>query len=389
VLIDTSLVGGAVVSANGVSRADVRIAHGRIAEVTPPSGHASGVSVDAFTIAPGFIDLQVNGAAGVDLATEPGRVAEVAAALPAFGVTSFLPTLVSSPTSQLDAALAVDRAVPVGCAKVLGWHLEGPVIAPSRRGTHDVASLAQAGAVDMSRWCADTGVRVVTVAPELGGALDVVRRLAGRGVTVSLGHTDCDAAMARAAIDAGASMVTHLFNAMVPLSHREPGIIGVALTDDRVTCGVIADGVHVHPMVLDLVWRCAGPDRVVVVSDAIAAAGRGDGSCRLGEVEVTVVAGVARNADGALAGSVAMLDHGVRTLVRATGAPLAVILRAVTTNPARVIACDGGTLRPGAPADVVLLDAELQVAATLVDGVVAHDPRGLFGRPFTAGTQWR
>ncbi|MCU1352929.1 MAG: N-acetylglucosamine-6-phosphate deacetylase, partial [Acidimicrobiales bacterium] len=219
-------------------------------------------------------------------------------------------------------------------------------------------------------WSRDTGVALVTLAPELPGALEVVAELAGRGVVVSVGHSEADAATTEAAVDAGAAWVTHVFNAMEPLHHRDPGLIGVALTDERLHVGLIADGVHVAARVVDLVWRATGP-RLTLVTDAVAALGMPPGRSRIGDTEILVTETDVRLADGTLAGSKLALDQAVRNLVAMSGCSAAEALGAASTAPARLLADPHrGTLETGARADVVVLTPDLEVVATLVGGDV-------------------
>jgi N-acetylglucosamine-6-phosphate deacetylase len=286
------------------------------------------------------IDLQVNGAGGIDLTTEPERLWEVGEILPRFGVSAYLPTLVSPSWSVVDRARgAFLEGPPPGYAgaRVLGWHVEGPFLARSRAGAHDPASLLAPDVDAVRGWSPATGVRVVTLAPELPGALDVVRTLVGSGVVVSAGHSAATAEEARAGFDAGIRMVTHLFNAMAPLDHREPGLPGAALLDERVTIGLIPDGLHVAPEMVALVRRLAGPDRLAIVSDAIEALGMPPGRHRLAGREVIVDESSARLENGVLAGCIIGLEEGVRNLATFAGIPIDEARLAATAVPARLL----------------------------------------------------
>jgi N-acetylglucosamine-6-phosphate deacetylase len=253
-------------------------------------------------------------------------------------------------------------------AHILGVHLEGPFLSPLRAGTHPAEHLRAPDVGLLERLLEAGSVTTMTVAPELPGAADLIELLVSRRVVVSLGHSDASAETAAEAFGRGVKTVTHLFNAMRPFTPRDPGLAGAALVADDVVLQVIADGVHLASETLELVWRAA-PGRVAVVSDAIAAAGLGDGPCRLGSVEVTVQGGVARREDGTLAGSVEPLIAGVRNLV-GLGVPLGAAVDAATRVPARVLGrSDLGRLVPGAPADLVVLDEELAVARVLLGGV--------------------
>jgi N-acetylglucosamine-6-phosphate deacetylase len=305
----------------------------------------------------------VNGYAGVDLLAEPERAREVADALAEGGVTAWQPTLITSPTEQVvDATRALATA-----PRSLGTHLEGPFLSQSRPGTHPVEHLREPD-LGLLRLLLDAGpVSCVTLAPELPGALELVDELVERNITVSLGHTDATAIEAERAFARGARTVTHLFNAMRPFHHRDPGVVGAALARRDVVVQLIADGAHVADEAVLLACHAAG-GRLALVSDAIAAAGFGDGSYRLGGVEVRVEGGVCRRADGTLAGSAASLLDGVRTLVR-LGVTLEQAVAAASTVPARVVRReDLGLLRPGAQADLLVLDDRLDVLRVLRGG---------------------
>jgi N-acetylglucosamine-6-phosphate deacetylase len=307
------------------------------------------------TLSPGFVDLQVNGLGRWDVGA--GQLAPLGAALAAAGTTSWCPTLTSRP---LPAYAAWFAANPDAAPGELGVHLEGPFLSPRRAGAHPVEALRAPDASFLAGLPAR--VRLVTLAPELPGALDAIGGLRARGVTVALGHSDATYDLAVAAVEAGASLVTHVFNAMAPLHHRSPGLAGAALADDRLVPCVIGDGVHVHPAVLSLVLR-AGP--AVLVSDAVATAG------------LHVVDGAARRPDGTLAGSVITLADAVRTAVGA-GVPLGVALTAATRTPAEAIGRpDLGGLRPGAPGDVVALGPSLELLGVWVGGQPAARERSV------------
>ncbi len=326
---------------------------------------------------PGFIDLQCNGGLGIDLAAEPERLWELAAALPHFGVTAWLPTIVTTPPHVVERALAtLTTGPPDGWAGALplGLHLEGPFLAPARRGAHPEALLRAPSLEGIAGWTRDAGVALVTLAPELDGAAEVQRALVERGVVVSIGHSAATAAQATIAIDAGARSVTHLFNAMSPLHHREPGVTGVALMDERLHAGLIADGVHVHPLAVALAQRLLG-DRLVLVTDAVAALGMPAGRHQLGRAMLTVDEGGVRLPDGTLAGSNLAMDQAVRNLVAFTGCALETAIAAASTTPAGLLGDTArGRLATGARADVVLLDDDTRVVGTIVGGAVVHRP---------------
>jgi N-acetylglucosamine-6-phosphate deacetylase len=340
---------------------DVEIADGRIAAVGVNGRAGRGIA------APGFVDLQVNGFAGVDFASaDTDGYRRAAKALLETGVTAFQPTLITSPEDELTAAL---REVPPNGAAphVLGAHLEGPFLAPERLGTHPASARRDPDTAMLERLLAAGPVAHVTLAPELPGALELVDLLRARGVTVSCGHSNATADEARDAFAHGVRTVTHIFNAMRPFAAREPGLAGAALAAEEVLIQVILDGVHLANETAKLVWQAAA-GRVALVTDAVAGAGIGDGNYRLGSVEFSVENGIARRADRVLAGSTVTMIEALRNLV-ALGAPLAGALAAATEVPARIARRDDvGRLAPGAPADLVVLSEELELERVLAAG---------------------
>lgn len=336
---------------------------------TTDQGEGRSLDATGLTVVPGFIDLQINGAYGKDFTSEPESIWTVGAMLPRTGVTSFCPTIITAPQDRAEAARIAIAARPhdyVG-ASPLGLHLEGPHLAPTRRGTHPEHLLRHPGSDHPSTH----GVAIVTIAPELPGAIERIRHLASSGVTVSIGHSTASAAVALAALDAGATFGTHLFNAMPPIAGREPAITGVLLTDKRASFGLICDGHHLDPTTINLTWLAAA-DRVVLITDAIEATGLPTGRYRIGDVDVTVEGSAARNDAGALAGAVTTLDLALRMFADIVGADLATVLPIVTSHPAGVVRrTDIGALALGARGDIVLLDG-FTVVATTVGGHVAH-----------------
>ncbi|HKA83156.1 MAG TPA: N-acetylglucosamine-6-phosphate deacetylase [Acidimicrobiales bacterium] len=349
----------------------------------PPRSAWPRLDAAGLLVVPGFIDLQCNGAAGVDISTEPERLWEVAAALPRWGVTAWLPTVVTSPAPVRSRALAALRSGPPDGASgppvavPLGLHFEGPFLAPERRGAHPAEQLqpADPALVADEGWSRESGVALVTLAPELPGALDVVRDLVAAGAVVSAGHSSASADQATAAVDAGVTAVTHLFNAMAPLHHRDPGLVGVALTDERLHVGAIADGLHLHPAAVALAARALG-ERLCLVTDAVAALGMPAGRVPLGALEAFATDDGVRLADGTLAGSDLSLDRAVRNLMAFAGVALPAAVAAATTSPAALLGLDDrGTICPGAVGDLVVLDPGGHVVATVIGGRVAFDRR--------------
>jgi len=341
-------------------------------ELAVPAG-AAVRDAAGLLLTPGLIDLQVNGGFGLDFTADPETIWDVAAALPRFGVTAFLPTVITSPPATPQTAQRVlVGGPPAGWAgaRPLGLHLEGPFLNPGKKGAHNPAYLRQPSAAGLGDWSPATGVRLVTLAPELPWARQAITALAGRGVVVSAGHSLATFDEAAAGFDSGARYATHLFNAMPTLHHREPGLVAAALADPRVVAGLIPDGLHVHPALVRLVWQLLGPDRLNLVTDAMAAMGMDPGEYLLGDFRVTVDAGSARLADGTLAGCVLSLDAILRAFIAFTGASLAGALPTVTTTPARLLGLDGqlGRVAPGYAADLTLLTPDLRVVETFVGG---------------------
>lgn len=324
-------------------------------------------------LAPGLLDLQVNGGFALDFTADPATIWEVAAQLPRYGVTGFLPTIITSPPEIPRAAQDVLRGGPPDGwtgARPLGLHIEGPFLNPGKKGAHNPAYLRSPSPEAVADWSPDSGVRLATLAPELPGALDTIRALSDQGVLVSAGHSLATYDEAAAGFEAGARYATHLFNAMPPLNHREPGLVAAALNDPRVTAGLIPDGLHVHPAMVALVWRLLGRDRLNLVTDAMAAMGMPPGQYLLGDYKVTVDETSARLPDGTLAGCILSLDAILRQFRRFTGASLSDTLATVTTTPARLLRLEGelGAIAPGRAADLVLMTPDLHVVETFVAG---------------------
>lgn len=352
---------------------------GLIVEVLPATaGHPRAeATLDAsgLTLAPGFIELQINGGFGYDLTADPGSIWRLGRRLPELGVTAFLPTIISSPPKSINHALEKLRAGPppgYRGAAALGLHLEGPFLSRAQRGAHQEANLRIPSESEARAWSTTTGVAMVTLAPELQGSIDLIRVLSGRGVVVGAGHSAADLDESHAGIRAGVTYGTHVFNAMSGLDHRSPGLAAALLADPRVTVGLIADGIHVHPELILLAWRLAGPDRFSLVSDAMAGLGQANGRYRLGAQAVIVKDSTAKLMDGTLAGSVLRLDQAVRNLVAFTGCEPELAIKAVTAVPARLLrlAQRRGVIRPGATADIVLLTDHLEIAATIIRGEI-------------------
>lgn len=329
-------------------------------------------------LTPGFIDLQINGGFGLDFTDDPTTIWEVGTRLVGFGVTAFLPTIVTSPVGKIEQAQRVmKQGAPEGYhgAQPLGLHLEGPFLNPKKRGAHNPVYLRQPDATITVGWRPENGVRLVTLAPELPGALELVHQLSQNGVIVSAGHSMASYEQALAGFETGIRYGTHLFNAMLPLEHRAPGLVGALLSDPRPVFGVIADGLHLHPAVLALAWRLAGEGRLNLVTDAMAALGMPPGEYPLNDMLVKVDGKSARLPDGTLAGSLLSLDQAVRNLVDFTGCSPLEAVTTVTRLPARLLGMENerGSLLPGSRADLVILTTDLQVKATLVGGELVYN----------------
>jgi N-acetylglucosamine-6-phosphate deacetylase len=387
------LRGATVVGPEGLVRdAALVINDGTIAEIAADTGASPhDVACDGGWIVPGFIDTHIHGVHGIDVLADAasGGVAAVAAILPRYGVTGFLPTSVACAPGDLATFLAAVGAAaaagPPDGARVLGAHLESNFISADYKGAQPARCLRLppgqgeplerdgtfTGAAILATIDAHSGaVRIVTLAPELPGALDLVARLAGRGHRVSLGHSAATFEEAQAAIAAGACHATHLFNRMPPLLHRAPGLAGAVLAADGVTCELVADGHHVHPAMLRLAIRAKSRGGVAAITDAAAAAGLPPGAtARLGDATIHVGAHCAELADGTIAGSITTMDAAFRLLVTAVGLSVVDAAHLTATTPAAAVGRpDLGRLEVGHPADLVVLDAGFRVRQTWVAG---------------------
>ena len=322
-------------------------------------------------VAPGLIDLQVNGFAGHDAAAGADAIAAISKALPATGVTAFLPTIISAPVEVgAEFAAAVGAAAEAPGARILGAHIEGPFLNPSFRGAHLRSHLAEptpenVDVIEAAR------PRLVTLAPELPGALAAIERLHRAGVVVSAGHTGADYEQGRKAIAAGVSFATHVYNAMPPVHHRRPGIALALILDPRVTTGLIADGEHVHPAVCEQLVRIKGASRIALTTDQTSAAGAPPGTYTLSGRPVMSDGRVVRLQDGTLAGSAATMPDLVRLTARLPGMTASRAVGLASAAPARVLGERRlGRIGEGACADIVILDAELRPRLTMIRGVV-------------------
>jgi len=352
-----------------------------------PSG-ARVVDFGDAILAPGFVDIHIHGGAGEDVMhADASGLAAVEKLLFKHGVTSYFPTTVTAPLDQTWSALErLADAIELASrdddsrrekARPLGIHLEGPFLSHVRRGAHPPANLLLPTVPTFDRfWQAGRGhIRVMTIAPELDGAQEVIAEAVRRGVCVSLGHSNADLSPARAAVAAGARHATHTFNAMRPLDHRDPGIIGEVLTDSRLSADIIADGIHLDPAIIQLFLKAKGPDGAVLITDAISATGMPEGRYRLGTFEVEVKNGRCL-VDGRLAGSVLTMDRAVRNVMQFANWDLQPALRLATLNPARVAGlANRGRLEAAAEADFVVLSPSGEVISTIIRGQVSEAVR--------------
>ena len=369
------LAGGRVVTPDGVLDPGwIRVAGDVIDAVGsgPVSEHPE-VDLRGQWVLPGFVDMHVHGGGGASFTEGTSDQARRAAAFHrGQGSTTMLASLVTAPISELEARAGLLAGL-ADDGVIAGLHLEGPFLSPARRGAQDPRYMIAPDVTLFQRLnaAARGHLRVITVAPELPGALAVIHAATRAGVTVAVGHTDATAEVTMAAIDAGAAHATHLFNGMRPLHHREPGAVGALLDRDEVTCEVIADGVHLDDIAVRLTARAAGPGRLVLVSDAMAAAGMPDGSYQLGSQRVSVAGGVARLLEDrtAIAGSTATLADVVRHAI-AAGLPVPDVAAAASTTPARILglARRTGALRPGLAADLVVCDDDFRPSAVMRHG---------------------
>lgn len=371
------LGGGRVVTPEGVlDGAWVQITDGRIEEIASarPDLDAPVVDLRGAWLLPGYIDLHVHGGGGHSIDESPQAMEEAVAFHRSHGTTATLVSLVTAPeealTKQLGWAADLLRRGPTPRGHVLGSHLEGPFLSAKRRGAQNAAHMTAPDPALLDRLLAAAGdsLRMVTLAPELDGALELIETLSRAGVIVAMGHSDATYEQARAAIRAGASHATHLFNAMPPLHHREPGLVGAAL-EAGIACELINDGRHLHPAVVKLVFELVSTP--VLVTDAIDATGVGDGQFELGGQEVQVHAGEARLATtGSLAGSTLTMDQALRRAVQNSGLSVERASAAASLAPARVLGVDDdlGSIAPGKCADLVVLDDDLQLTSVMAGG---------------------
>ncbi len=364
--------------AGTIARPDGSIVRGRISFGERIDSVEGSSAAGGDFILPGLIDLQVNGSHGIDVMTAaPEVLAKLGEQLAREGTTAWLPTAVTAPIDRIErvhASIAETMGESRGDsnrqgAAILGMHLEGPFISPLRLGAHPRLNLEPRGEA-LERVLAMKQLRLITLAPELPGALDAIVRLAARGVAISLGHTNATLEEANAGIAAGARMFTHLYNAMRPLNHRDPGVIAAALAPSPAYAALIPDGVHVHPEMIRLACRARGREGIIAVTDKVVLAGAQNGEVRnVGAGGASVRDGAVRLGDGTLAGSIITMLDGLRLLVDKAGVSIGDGAAMASSNPAALIgAADRGRIEVGARADLIVLSAALELKAVFVGG---------------------
>jgi N-acetylglucosamine-6-phosphate deacetylase len=378
-------VGKAITPQGEISDAGILVRDGEIEAVGPRSGlevpgGAEEIRAEEYTAIPGFVDVHIHGAGGHDvMEASESALSTITARLAEFGTTSILATTVTASVDETCRAVEgiskyisgqhqTDRAH----AEILGIHFEGPFLNRERRGVHPAEWLQQPSAELLQRFlhAASGNARILTIAPELMGAMPCIDAARSLGMVVSIGHTDATYEQARVAVAHGAHQATHVYNAMRPFTHRDPGVIGAVLTTPEVTAELIADGVHVDEVAMKILLQAKGPERVILISDGLSATGMPDGKYMLGGMELTVSAGVCRNAEGTLAGSTLTLDRALRNVMK-LGVPLSDAVRMLTLNPATLLGIEfkKGALRMGADADIVLLNESLEIARVWARGL--------------------
>ncbi|UTM59723.1 N-acetylglucosamine-6-phosphate deacetylase [Photobacterium sp. CCB-ST2H9] len=353
----------------------VYVAQGRITAIEPIASAEDSIEWDAEILIPALIDTHVHGGSGVDVMDASHEALDTLSQyLASQGVGAFLATTITAPMTDIEAALRQvvrSQAQGVGGAELLGSYLEGPYFTPENKGAHPESLFRDPTPDELNHLItlSKGSLRVVALAPENPGALSAIRYLKARGINVMLGHTNADYDTTRAALDAGADGLVHCFNGMKGVHHREPGTAGAGLSHDTAAIELIADGHHVHPAVMNICCRCA-PDRLVLISDAMRAAGMPDGKYQLGEMQVTMENGVVRTAAGGLAGSTLSLIGAIKTMVNEVGQPLEKAIEMASLIPARLLGIDKrlGSIATGKSASFVALSSDYQVMSTWVNG---------------------
>jgi N-acetylglucosamine-6-phosphate deacetylase len=382
----TWIRGGTIITPeNTLSDAVVIIENGRISAIEPRSHLAQNpvetdiISADGLLIMPGLIDIHVHGSAGSDVMdATPEALEKMSSFFLQHGITTYLPTTVSHSSNRINQAIdniSQNLANSSG-AVPLGVHIEGPYLCQPFRGAHPPEWLRNPDPKEYRQWLRSGVIRTISIAPELPGTIDLINEGIANGVRFSAGHTQASPEEIKIAANAGLSLATHTFNGMAGLHHRDLGTVGALLADDRIFCEIIADGVHVHPEVLKMVIRIKGLDHTVLVTDAMRATGLPDGDYDLAGHSISVRAGVARTASGGLAGSTLTLDRAVHNIQKFSGIPFHQAVHLATLTPAAALGLKGtkGEIRPGADADILIADTNMNVKAVMINGKIIYRP---------------
>ena len=378
-----AIVNGKIVTPSDIIHGQALLYDKTIRGVMAPESIPHGTEIldaDGGYVLPGLIDIHIHGYLGQDASDGSYEgLRQMAQGIAANGVTSFLPTTMTVSYDELRQAFAQIRRLMDDSlasdwmgARALGVNAEGPFINPVRKGAQPGEHI-RPGDVGFLREYADI-IRIFTIAPEMPGNLECIRQMASLGTLISMGHTDATYVQAMAGIEAGVRHMTHLFNGQGPLSHRDPGAVGVALADERVSCELIADTIHIHPGIFGLIAKAKG-DQLILITDCTRAGGLGDGEYKLGGQSIFVEGAKCRLADGTLAGSVMRFNEAIRNMWHNTDLPLHQVVRMATLNPARVIGVDNvkGSLEAGKDADIAIMDEEMRVQATILGGRTIFD----------------
>lgn len=382
--MQTLITGEKIITPDGVREDHSLIIEGdMITAITPGAQESSPddhiIDARGMLVAPGMIDLHIHGSDGFwVMDANADSMHGMARFLAQHGVTSFLPTTISADGEAIMQVLASVRDAtqdPLG-AHFLGVHIEGPFLNPKNKGAQPEANLRAPDIAELKSWLATGVVRLVTLAPELEGAFQLIETAQAHDVEIAIGHSSASYEEIIQAVDHGLRQATHTFNSMAPLHHRRPGPIGAVLSEERIFAQVIVDGVHIHPAMVALLVRAKGPEKTILISDAISAAGRPDGVFDFSGHIVRVEDGIARINEGNLAGSTLIMDQAFRNVIRFCDLTLPQALPMATSSPAQAMGWIGrkGVLQAGADADVILLDENLQVAKTIVAGQLIFEP---------------
>ncbi|MDD5013791.1 MAG: N-acetylglucosamine-6-phosphate deacetylase [Atribacterota bacterium] len=385
------IINGAIITPfNLFSSKAIIVEKGRIKEIVNREELSTATLIGAEVIegkdkfiTPGYIDIHVHGGGGSDVMDgDYEAINQIAIAHSRFGTTSFLPTTMTMSKDKIIRSLrSICEAVKKGTAgaEILGIHMEGPYINPEKKGAQKEEDIKKVSLEEFLEFNQASGnlIRLVTIAPEMPGAIDFIRWLHQQGIIVSVGHSNATYKQVQEGIQAGLSHVTHIFNAMRGLHHREPGVVGVALSSPKLIVEMIADGIHLHPMVLKMLTQIKESEKLVLITDAMRAAGIKDGNYDLGGQEVTVSKRQARLKDGTLAGSVLTMEKAVKNMVNRVGVQLPKAIQMASFNPAKSIGIDDkkGSLEPGKDADIVILNKNLETELTMVAGKVVYRRR--------------